>query len=172
MTLIICLLGSLSSIFDFRLPGISGKGIQILDFKRKRILLVNKVLQGMLERVITELQSVFSSYNKFGPGAVNKFGRGFNGQQFAAGITGGFLKGAEGALLSNVEYDSPNKDLNLSFFSVGSVSVGANYTKKLIAKSLNKEYKKYLSKNLEFDESPKFNFFFQIFAYSAGGGFK
>jgi hypothetical protein len=132
----------------------------------------NWAVQGGLGGVEKGVQSVFSSYNKFGPGASKKFGRGFYGQQFVAGFAGGFLKGAGGTLLSDIEYNSDNPNLNLSLFSVGAVSVGADYTKKLVAKSLNKEYKKYLSKSTVFDSSPINSFFFQMFAYSAGGGFK
>lgn len=133
--------------------------------------------QGGLGGVEKGVQSVFSSYNQYGPGAAKKFGRGFYGQQFAAGFAGGFLKGAGGAGLTWLQNELnqnslTNLNFNLSLFNVGGLSIGADYTKKFVAKSLNKEYKKYLSKNSDFDESPIFNFFFQMFAYSAGGGLK
>jgi glutathione peroxidase len=62
MTLIICLLGILSSFFDISLPAINGKDIRLSDFKGRKILLVNTASQNVLATQITELQGLQDKY--------------------------------------------------------------------------------------------------------------
>jgi glutathione peroxidase len=58
MTLIICLLGFISTLFDMSLPGINGKDMGLSDFKGKKILLVNTASQNVLASQIVELQGL------------------------------------------------------------------------------------------------------------------
>jgi len=121
------------------------------------------------------LQTVFNNYDLYGKDGIKKFGAKFYWQSFASGFAAGGLKEWGGNAISNWEYKL-NKPVpgtyDFSLFSVGLANVGADVTKSIAMKSMNKEYNFYIKKKRQDNTLSFFTGAAQLLMYHNGIQFK
>ncbi len=101
----------------------------------------------------------------YGKDCIKKFGAGFYWKSFAAGFAGVRLKEGLGWGFDQIE------SFKESGFQVGTIeldSVAADVTKKILLKSMSKEYKNYLKENEKDDWLTFFNGLAQIMIFHSG----
>jgi hypothetical protein len=114
------------------------------------------------------LQTVFNNYDLYGKDGIKKFGAKFYWHSFAEGFVGGGLKEGLGWGFDEI------KGFKTSGFEVGTNglnSVAGDVTKKVLLKSMSKEYKNYLKENKKDDWLTFFNGFAQTLMFHAGSKF-
>ena len=111
------------------------------------------------------LGTVFNNYDLYGKDGIKRFGSRFYWQSFAAGFAGGAIKDGLGIGFNKI------KGFAESGFPVGTIglnSVAGDVTKKILLKSMSKEYKNYLKENKKDDWLTFFNGFAQTLMFHSG----
>jgi hypothetical protein len=130
--------------------------------------------QGITGSVEKGVETVMANYNQYGAYGTKAYGKSFYWNSLAAGMAGGFVKGAAGGWIygrQDILNSTPQGKLyDFSIGSVGLSNLGGDVTKKFMLMSINKEYKLSLQGQKQGSYNLFFNGFFPMILYHTGAG--